>query len=291
MLDGGHRGRRLRARARTSRSRSTRPPASSTQRRRLRARARGPHAQRRRAGRLLGRPRRALPDRLDRGRDGRGGLGRLEDAHRAPRRAACSSSATTCSSPTPSACAAGIDAGVANSILIKVNQIGTLTETLAGDRDGARGRLHGRHEPPLGRDRGRHDRRPRRGHRLRADQDRRARRARTASPSTTSCCASRSSSAPTAEFPGRGAFRALLSGAATVAGRRFARRGRMPGLCLGGLPRVGRRARPARGSRRPAPRRASAARAPLAARPRGCAGTGSAGSRCWRCWSRSSTCT
>ena len=28
----------------------------------------------------------------------------------------------------------GIDAGVANSILIKVNQIGTLTETLDGDR-------------------------------------------------------------------------------------------------------------------------------------------------------------
>ena len=84
----------------------------------------------RRARRLLGRPRRPLPDRLDRGRHGRGGLGRLEGADRPPRRAASSSSATTCSSPTPSACSAGIDAGVANSILIKVNQIGTLTETL-----------------------------------------------------------------------------------------------------------------------------------------------------------------
>ena len=31
----------------------------------------------------------------------------------------------------------GIDSGVANSILIKVNQIGTLTETLDGGRDGA----------------------------------------------------------------------------------------------------------------------------------------------------------
>ena len=31
-----------------------------------------------RAGRLLGRPGRALPDPLDRGRHGRGGLGRLE---------------------------------------------------------------------------------------------------------------------------------------------------------------------------------------------------------------------
>ena len=48
-------------------------------------------------GRLLGRPRRPLPDRLDRGRHGRGGLGRLEDAHRPDRRHASSSSATTCS--------------------------------------------------------------------------------------------------------------------------------------------------------------------------------------------------
>ena len=70
--------------------------------------------------------------------------------------------------------ARGIELGVANSILLKVNQIGTLTETLRGDRDGARGRLHGRDEPPLGRDRGRDDRRSGCGHRLRADQDRRA---------------------------------------------------------------------------------------------------------------------
>ena len=38
-----------------------------------------------------------LPDRLDRGRDGRGGLGRVEGPHRPHRRAACSWSATTCS--------------------------------------------------------------------------------------------------------------------------------------------------------------------------------------------------
>ena len=42
----------------------------------------------------------------------------------------CSWSATTCSSPTPTILARGIEEGVANSILIKVNQIGTLTETL-----------------------------------------------------------------------------------------------------------------------------------------------------------------
>ena len=76
------------------------------------------------------RARRALSDRLHRGRHGRGRLGRLEGADRRARRASASSSATTCSSPTPSAWREGIEKGVANSILVKVNQIGTLTETL-----------------------------------------------------------------------------------------------------------------------------------------------------------------
>ena len=71
-----------------------------------------------------------LPGDLDRGRDGRGGLGRLGAADQAARRHAASSSATTSSSPTPSACGAGSRQGVGNSILVKVNQIGTLTETL-----------------------------------------------------------------------------------------------------------------------------------------------------------------
>ena len=66
----------------------------------------------------------------------------------------------------------GIEAGVGNSILIKVNQIGTLTRDARGDRDGARGRLHRGDEPPLGRDRGCDDRRSGGGDRLRADQDR-----------------------------------------------------------------------------------------------------------------------
>ena len=50
---------------------------------------------------------RPLPDRLDRGRHGRGGLGRLEAADRARSATAASWSATTSSSPTPSGCAAG----------------------------------------------------------------------------------------------------------------------------------------------------------------------------------------
>mgnify|MGYP003693559925 CR=1 FL=1 len=42
-----------------------------------------------------------------------------------------SSSATTSSSPTPRSCDRASRKGVANSILIKINQIGTLTETFA----------------------------------------------------------------------------------------------------------------------------------------------------------------
>ena len=54
----------------------------------------------------------------------------LEGADRARSAPSASWSATTCSSPTPSACAQGIEEGIANSILVKVNQIGSLTETL-----------------------------------------------------------------------------------------------------------------------------------------------------------------
>ena len=53
----------------------------------VRARARGPHALRRRARELLGGHRRPLSGGVDRGRHGRGGLGRLAAPHRAARRA------------------------------------------------------------------------------------------------------------------------------------------------------------------------------------------------------------
>ena len=68
----------------------------------------------------------------------------------------------------------GIDAGVANSILIKVNQIGTLTETLAAMRIARENGYTCRDVAPVGGDRGRDDRGPGRRHRLRTDQDRRA---------------------------------------------------------------------------------------------------------------------
>ena len=59
----------------------------ASRRGRLHARARGAHAVAGRARRLLGDARRALPDRFDRGRHGRAGLGWLAGAHRADRRA------------------------------------------------------------------------------------------------------------------------------------------------------------------------------------------------------------
>jgi enolase len=72
----------------------------------------------------------------------------------------------------PSGCSAASTSGVANAILVKVNQIGTLTETLdAVDLAHRNGYTRG-DEPPLRRDRGHHDRRPRRRHQLRPDQDR-----------------------------------------------------------------------------------------------------------------------
>ena len=72
----------------------------------------------------------------------------------------------------PKRLAEGIAKGCTNSILVKVNQIGTLTETFDAVQLGAAERLHGRHQPPLGRDRGRDDRRHRRGDQRRPDQDR-----------------------------------------------------------------------------------------------------------------------
>ena len=69
----------------------------------------------------------------------------------------------------------GISADTANALLVKVNQIGSLTETLDAVDMAHRSGYRMHDEPPLRRDRGHHDRRPRRGHQLRPDQDRRPR--------------------------------------------------------------------------------------------------------------------
>ena len=185
-----------------------------------------------------------LPDRVDRGRHGRGGLGRLGRC--SPRRSATGSSswATTCSSPTSSASSGASTPGVANSILVKVNQIGSLTETLDDRRPRHPLGVHLGDVAPLGRDRGRHHRRPRGRHQLRPDQDRRARPAATGWPSTTSCCASRRTSAspppssaerpwpraPQDEPTGEGASRGPPPRREPVAARRrSARRAPTPG--------------------------------------------------------------
>ena len=66
----------------------------------------------------------------------------------------------------------GIDRRAGNAILIKVNQVGTLTETLDALQLARSPRLPDDRLGAVGRDRGRHDRRPGRRHRSRADQDR-----------------------------------------------------------------------------------------------------------------------
>jgi enolase len=108
------------------RSIAPRPSSSRTASTSMKAKARSPI---RRQAEYLAKLQ-ALPDRLDRGRHGRRRLGWLEGPGDRPDRQVASSSATISSSPTPSACAQGIKQGVANSILVKVNQIGSLTETL-----------------------------------------------------------------------------------------------------------------------------------------------------------------
>ena len=80
---------------------------------------------------------------------------------------------------------------------------------------------------PLGRDRGHHDRRPRRRDELRPDQDRRAGPLRSRRPSTTSCCASRKTSAsrpPTSAAPRSRHGRAHEPAAGHRSGRPPARR-------------------------------------------------------------------
>ncbi len=68
----------------------------------------------------------------------------------------------------------GIDRSVANSVLIKVNQIGSLTETLDTVELATRHGVHVGDESPQRRDGGRDDRRSRGRDQLRPDQDRRA---------------------------------------------------------------------------------------------------------------------
>ena len=79
---------------------------------------------------VLEAPRRHLSDRVDRGRDGRERLGGLGDAHRGDRFEGAARRRRPVRHQQRRACRRASTSAVANSILIKVNQIGSLTETL-----------------------------------------------------------------------------------------------------------------------------------------------------------------
>ena len=95
-----------------------------------------------------------------------------------------------------------IEAKAANAILVKVNQIGTLTEAIAATRARARRRLGRRDQPPQRRDRRHDDRRPRGRAWARARSRPAPRPAASAPPSTTASCASRRSWARGARYAG-----------------------------------------------------------------------------------------
>ena len=95
----------------------------------LRARRRGPQPRCRGHGGLSGGSGRPLPDRFGRGRASRGRLGGLEAADRRARRSV-QLVGDDIFVTNPERLARGIEEGVSNAILVKVNQIGTLSETL-----------------------------------------------------------------------------------------------------------------------------------------------------------------
>ncbi len=82
------------------------------------------------AHRLLRRARRRVPDRDDRGRARRGRLGRLEAPHREARLEDPARRRRPLRDQPRCGCATASSAASRNSLLVKVNQIGTLSETL-----------------------------------------------------------------------------------------------------------------------------------------------------------------
>ena len=148
-------------------------------RRKLQAGAGGQGAGQRRHDRAADRLDRPLPDRLDRGPAGRGRRRRLRRVHPRGGRRGCRWSATISWSPTPARVREAAARGAANTVLLKPNQRGTLTETFDGLAGGAGGRLRRHRLGALRRDRGHHDRasRGRLGRRTAQGRQLRARRA------------------------------------------------------------------------------------------------------------------
>ena len=158
--------------ARTSRSRSTAPPASSSTRRPQTYTFDKKPRIARRAGRHLRHALLEVSDRLHRGRLRRGRLGGLEAPHRQARQARAARGRRPLRHQPGAPRRAASRKGIANAILIKLNQIGTVTETLETIRMARDGRLPLDHLAPLRRDR-RHLHRGSRGrHQRRPDQDR-----------------------------------------------------------------------------------------------------------------------
>ncbi len=100
--------------------------------------ARGPRAELRAARRLVERALRPLPDPLARGCDVRGRLGRLAPADPSSSAPRVQLVGDDLFVTNPKRLAEGIEAGAANAILVKVNQIGTLSESLDAIALGAR---------------------------------------------------------------------------------------------------------------------------------------------------------
>ena len=149
----GHRGGRLQARAATSSSRSTRPPPSSTSDGAYTLEHEGRLRAADELARLLADAVRPVPDRLDRGRPGRGRLGRLDGADRAARRPGPARRRRPVRHQ-PGAPAARHRGRRRQRDPGEGEPDRHADRDVRGDRDGARGRLHGRHSPPLRRDRG-----------------------------------------------------------------------------------------------------------------------------------------
>ena len=162
----------------------------------------------------------ALPDRLDRGRPRRGRLGRLGAADERARRPRPARRRR----PLRHEPGAAPPGDRARRRQLDPRQGEPDRDADRDDRGGAARaveRLHGGDVAPLGRDRGRDDRRPRGRARHRPDQDGRPRALRPRRRSTTSCSGSRRSSATGRVYPG---WSALPAGASRIGSRAMADR-------------------------------------------------------------------
>ncbi|CAA9354709.1 MAG: Enolase, partial [uncultured Gemmatimonadaceae bacterium] len=168
---GGDRGGRLRAGHRDRHRAGLRGERAAQGRQVHLQEERRRHARRGRDDRALREVDGAVPDRLDRGRAGGGRLGRVGAAHQVVRRPRAARGRRPVRDEHRAAGARDRERGGERDPHQGESDRHAHRDA-RGDRDGARRRLPQRDLAPLGRDRGHLHRRPRRGHRRRADQDR-----------------------------------------------------------------------------------------------------------------------